>query len=52
LERPSRLPDVKKKDKTDFEVFALSQTNKKLNPVTDEELMIKFKALPLNKKIL
>ena len=27
--RPSRLPEIPKKDRTDFEEFKLSQTNKK-----------------------
>lgn len=50
FERPSKLPEVPRKEKTDFLEFSLSQTNKK--PGQQEEISTEFKALPLNKRIL
>jgi hypothetical protein len=52
FERPSRLPEVKKKGNTDFEEFALSQTNRKSTLLPNDEIRTEFKALPLNTKIL
>ena len=52
FERPSRLPEVKKKDKTGFEEFVLSQTNRKSTINAEKDKKNSFKALPLNKKIL
>ena len=50
FERPSKLPEVPKKEKTDFAAFSLSQTNKKA--AQEEQHNLEFKALPLNKKML
>lgn len=53
FERPSRLPEVQRKEKTDFSEFTLSQTNRKSAlPATSDTQTKDFKALPLNKKIL
>lgn len=50
FERTSKLPEVEKKDKTDFSEFKISKTNKSLKTI--EESTKEFKALPLNKKLL
>ena len=52
FERPSRLPEVPKKEKTDFQECSLSQTNRKIGTIQPEQSNPEFKALPLNKKIL
>lgn len=52
FDRPSRLPDVKKKGNTDFSEFSLSQTNRKSTLLPNDETKTEFKALPLNTKIL
>ena len=50
FERPSALPVVEKKDKTGFNEFKISKSNKA--PKSIEESSKDFKALPLNKKLL
>ena len=53
FERPSKLPEVQRKEKTDFSEFSLSQTNRKSAlPVSTASQIKDFKALPLNRKIL